>query len=186
MLFVSEELEKGLREAVSKFVTRKHALALALSFAAGSAVGALLKQPLVATAGFGLQLYAWLVYRNVLKRKIEAVEEAWNALITLKGLESKAIQLPERRKELLELINRKKASLQNMIKKVERLTEESEGDVMKAFALYGLGAGLSASSLSSNLPSPFNAVSYVLFSSLMLAPAPTLAAQLREVVVRKG
>jgi len=179
-MFVSDRMEKELKEVSEELVGKREILVLLVSLALGSLVGASLKLPYLAGAGAAALFSAWYLYGNVLKKKLELLEEAWGLLISVKGLEAKAIHEPEKRKEYEEMISVKEKQFKKVIWVMKETNKELNEELDKAFALYGLGAGLLASSLAFELPWPFDAVSYVLFLSVLLLPIPTMVAHLRS------
>ena len=179
----SEKGEAELAEAARKFYDKKQLVALAISYFLGSALGALLRLPTLAAVGVALTISSWFLFRNVMMKKIEALRDAWDTLLEIKGLETKAIQNPDERDRLLDLAKTKYAKFKMLLKEGERVAEEVKPRSLLTFALYGLGAGLVSSSLASALPRPFSPLVYGILSLIVLAPATSMVGELGEVRV---
>ncbi|HIH89700.1 hypothetical protein [Ignicoccus hospitalis] len=179
---VVESAEAELKEAAAQFYERKQLLAFAASYALASALGAALKQPAVAGAGLALVGASAVLFKKIISSKIEAVREAWDLLLDIKGLDTKLIQNPEERKELEELIQTKYSKFKRVVAYVKDVAEELKGKASLAFALYGAGSGLASSSLAFSLPWPVSLATYAIMTLLFVTPLPSIVYELREVV----
>ncbi len=186
MSFVADSLEKELQRACEELVERKHLYVFLALFVAGSLAGFLAKVPYLAAPGVALMIASWYFYSKVLKEKEESLIEVWGGIEAIRELEVKMLHSPEERKEIEKEIENKKRRVRKALKFFQSKGEDWRKELTKFMALYGLGAGLAAGSLSSDMPKPFNAVAFVVFSFALLSPVPSLIFKLTEHVPRRG